>query len=155
MGPTHQSVRLTDGPHGHRLQPQPRVGGELTDEDAGHGEVGRGHGWTQRRVDVLVEVELVIGVAWFTGDEVTRRRCYGRRWFRPFPAATERGNKGKRIRELQGFQIERKGGRGRPVPRELQRAEAAELELDLELGWSWRRVEGTGGRFGGVRSEWW
>ena len=76
-------------------------------------------------------------------------------WLRPFPAATERGKKGERIRGLQGFQIEAEEERGRPIPRELRRAEAAELELDLELGWSWRRVEGTGGRFGGVRSEWW
>ena len=88
---------------------------------------------------------MVAGVAWFAGDEVTRRRGFGRRRFRPFPAATERGNKGERIRGLQGFQIERKEGRGRPVPRELRRAEAAELELDLELGRLWRGTGGAGG----------
>ena len=138
-------MRLTDGPHGRRRQPWVREGGELTGDDAGHGEVGRGHGWAQRRVAVRVVVVAVAGVAWFTGDKVTQRRSLGRRWFRPFPASTERGNKGERIRGLQGFQIEAEEERGRPVPRELRRAEAAELELDLELGRLWRGTGGAGG----------
>ena len=79
-------------------------------------------------------MEPVAEVAWFTGDEVTRRRGFGRWRFRPFPAATERRNKGEKIRGLLGLQIEAKEERGRPIPHELRRAEAAELELDLELG---------------------
>ena len=78
-----------------------------------------------------------------------------RRWrFRPFPAATERGNKGERIRGLHGFQIEAEEERGRPVRRELRRAEAAELELDLELGLVWRGVSGVWGCLGERESEW-
>ena len=45
------------------------------------------------------------------------------------------------ISGMQGFQIEAEEERGRPIPRELRRAEAAELELDLELGRLWK---GTG-----------
>ena len=101
-----------------------------------------------------MEVEPVAGVAWFTGDEVTRRRGFGRRRFRPFPVATERGNKGERIRGLQGFQIEAEEEWGRPVPRELRRAEAAELELDLELGCFWRGVGGSVGCFGAKEVDW-
>ena len=126
----------------------------LTGDDAGHGEVGRGHGWAQRHVAVQVVVVAVTGVAWFADDEEARRRSFGRWCLRPFPAATERGNKGERIRGLQGFQIEAEEERGRPVPRELRRAEAAELELDLELGRLWRGTGGAGGGFGGAESEW-
>ena len=85
-----------------------------------------------------MEVELVAGVAWFTGDEVMRRRSFGRRQFRPFPATKEAGEKGEMMRGAWGFQIERERGRRRSVPRERRRAEAAELELDLELGRLWR-----------------
>ena len=45
---------------------------------------------------------------------------------------------------MQGFQIEAKEERGRLIPRELWRADAAELELDLELGRLWRRTGGAG-----------
>ena len=93
------------------------MAGELTSDDAWHGKIERGHGWTQRRVAVQVEVELVIGVAWFTGDEVTRRRCFGRRWFRPFPAAKGVGKRGEMVNDAVRFQIERKRGRRRPVRR--------------------------------------
>ena len=86
--------RLTGGARLSSLTLRQRAG-ELTGVDAGHGEVGRGYGWTQRRVAVRVEVVAVAGVAWFAGDEVTRRRCFGRRWFQPFPAAKKAGRKGK------------------------------------------------------------
>ena len=74
---------------------------------------------------------MVTRAARFTGDEVTRRRCFGRRWFRPFPAAKRVGKRGERVSVAVRFQIKRKRGRRRPVPRERRRAEAAELELDL------------------------
>ena len=95
----------------------------------------------------------VAGVAWFAGDEVRRRRSFGWRWFWLFPAATERGNRGKTIRGVWGFQIEAEEERWRPVPCELRRAEAAELELDLELGRLWRGVGGAGGRLGVWRGD--
>ena len=53
-----------------------------------------------------MEVVAVAGVAWFAGDEEARRRSSGWRRFRPFPAAIERGNMGKRISGVRGFQIE-------------------------------------------------
>ena len=81
---------------------------------------------------------MVAGVAWFAGDEVTRRRSIGHRQVRPFPAAKEAGKKGEMIRGARGFQIERELGWRRPITRERRRAEAAELELDLELGRFWR-----------------
>ena len=43
MGHTCQSVRLTDGPHGRRLQPRDREGGELTGVAVVDGEAIRGH----------------------------------------------------------------------------------------------------------------
>ena len=138
-------MRLTDGPHGRHRQPWVREGGELTGDDAGHGEVGRGHSSTQRRVAILVVVVAVAGVAWFAGDEVMRRRCFGRRWLRPFPAVKRVGKRGGRVSDAARFQIERKWGRRRPVPRERRRAEAAELELDLELERLWRQMGGAGG----------
>ena len=79
-------------------------------------------------------VETVAGVACFAGDEVPRRRCFGRRWLRPFPAAKRGGKRGESISEARGVQFEREKERRRPVPRGRRRAEAAELELDLELG---------------------
>ena len=88
---------------------------------------------------------MVAGAAWFAGDEVTRRRCFGRRWFRPFPAAKRVGKERGRVSDAARFQIERERGRRRPVPRERRRAEAAELELDLELGRLWRQMGGAGG----------
>ena len=128
------------------------MAGELTGDDAGHGEVGRGHsevgrghGWAQRCVAVRVEVELVTGAAWFAGDEVTRRRCFGRRWFRPFPAAKRAGKRGERVSDAVRFQIKRERGRRIPIPRERRRAEAAELKLDLELRRIWRKIGGAGG----------
>ena len=112
--------RLGGGREGRRRRNLDREGdGELIGDDVGHGEVGRGYGWTQRRVAVWVEVVDVTGVSWLAGDEVSRRRSFGRRRFQPFPAATERGNKGERIRGLQGFQIEAEEERGRPIPRKL------------------------------------
>ena len=85
-----------------------------------------------------MEVELVVGVAWFAGDEEAQRRSFRCRRFRPFLAAKGAGEKGEMIRGARGFQIEEEEERGRPVTRELQRAEAAELGLDLELGRFWR-----------------
>ena len=93
-------------------------------------------------------VEMVAGVAWFAGDEVTRWTCFGRRWFRPFPAAKRAGKRGERVSDAAQFQIERERGWRRHVPRERQRAEAAELELDLELGRLWRQMGGAGGGLG-------
>ena len=90
---------------------------------------------------------------WFAGDDVTRRRCFGRRWFRPFPAAKGVGKRGEMVSDAVRFQIERKQGRRRPVPRGHRRAEAAELELDLELGWLWRQMDGSGGRLGVWESD--
>ena len=139
--------RLTGRARLSSLTLRQRVGG-LTGIDAGHDEVGRGYGWTQRRVTVRVEVVVVTGVAWFTGDEVSRWRSFGCHRFRPFPAAKEAGEKGEMIRGAWGFQIERKQGPRRPVLRERRRAEAAELELDLELGWLWRQMGGAGGGLG-------
>ena len=128
------------------------MAGELTGDDAGHSEVGRGHGWTQRRVAVRVEVVDVTGVAWLAGDEVSRRRGFGRRRLRPFPAAKEAGKKGEMVRGARGFQIEAEEERGRHVPRELWRAEVAELKLDLEFrrsggkGWCGRLIRSVGER---------
>ena len=76
----------------------------------------------------------VAGVAWFAGDEEARRRCVGRWSFRSTPAANEAGERGEMISGRRRFQIGAEEERGRPVPRELRRAEVAELELDLELG---------------------
>ena len=97
--------RLTGGARLSSLTLRQRVG-ELTSVDAGHGEVGRGYGWTQRRVAVWVEVVDVTGVSWLAGDEVSRRRSFGRRRLRPFPAAKEAGKKGEMVRGARGFQIE-------------------------------------------------
>ena len=57
-------------------------------------------------------------------------------------------------RGARGFQIEAEEELGRPVPRELWRAEALELELDLELGRLWRGTWGAEGLFGGAEGEW-
>ena len=141
-------MRLTDGPHGRRRQPWVREGGELTGDDVGHGEVGRGYGWTQRRVAVRLEVVDVTGVAWLAGDEVSRRRGFGRRRLRPFPAAKEAGKKGEMVRGAWGIQTEAEEEQGRPVPWDRRRPEAAELELDLDLGLVWRGVSGVGGDLG-------
>ena len=90
-------------------------------------------------------MEVVAGEAWFAGDEVTRRRCFGRRWFQPLPAAKRVGKRGERVSDAVQLQIKREWGRRRPVAREHRRAEAAELELDLELGELWRQMGGAGG----------
>ena len=84
-----------DGPHDRRRQPWVREGGELTGDNAGHSEVGRGHGWAQSRVTVRVEVVAVVGVAWFAGNEEARRRSVGWWSFRSTPAANEAGREGK------------------------------------------------------------
>ena len=91
---------------------------------------------------------VVAGAAWFAGDEVTRRSCFGRRWFRPFPAAKEWGKRGEGVSGAAWFQIKRERGRRRPVPRERRRAEAEELELDLELERLWGQMGGAGGGLG-------
>ena len=99
-------------------------------------------------------MELVAGVAWFAGDEVLRWRSFGWWSFRSTPAANEAGKREEMISGRRRFQIGAEEERGRPIPRELRRAEAAELELDLELGRLWRGTGGAGGGFGGAESEW-
>ena len=96
----------------------------------------------------------VTGVAWFAGDEVLQRRSFGWWSFRSTPAANEAAERGEMINGRRRFQIGAEEERGRPVPRGLRRAEAAELELDLELGRLWRGTRGAWGGFGGVESEW-
>ena len=107
--------RLTGGARLSSLTLRQRAG-ELTGVDAGHGEVGRGHDWTQRRVVVRVEVVAVAGVSWFAGDEVTRRRSFGRRWFQLFPAAKEAAEREEMISEPRRFQIEEEERRRGPIP---------------------------------------
>ena len=63
-------MRLTDGPHGRRLQPRAREGGELISVAVVDGEAIRGHRCAQGGVTVRVEVEAVAGVQGFAGDEV-------------------------------------------------------------------------------------
>ena len=138
MDPTRQDVRLTGWPHGRRCLPPSRGNDELAGGDTEHEEVRGWYHWTRGGVVVRVVVETVAGAAWFTDDEVTRRRCFGGRWIRLFPAAKRVGKRGERVSVAARFQIERKWGRRRPVPREHRRAEAAGLELDLELGRPWR-----------------
>ena len=77
MGPTRQNVRLTDRPHGRRLQPRAREGGKLTGVAVVDGEVIRGHQRAQGGVAVQVEVEAVAGVEGFTGDEEAGGRASG------------------------------------------------------------------------------
>ena len=90
-------------------------------------------------------VETVAGVACFAGNEVPRRRCFGRRWIRLLVAAKGVGKRGERVSVAARFRIKRKRGRRRPVSCERRRAKAAELELDLELGRLWRQMGGGGG----------
>jgi len=153
VDPTRQGVWLTGRPHGGRRLPPARGDGELAGGDTGHGKGRGGYRWTQERVAVLVVVETVAGVACFAGDEVPRRRCFGRRWFRPFPAAKRGGKRGESISEARGVQFEREKERRRPVPADRRRPEAAELELDLELGRLWREVGGSGGGLGVWRGD--
>ena len=80
MGPTRQYVRLTDGPHGRRLQPRAREGGELTGVAVVDGEAIRGHRRAQGGVAVRVEVEAVAGVQGFAGDEEAGGRASGGAW---------------------------------------------------------------------------
>ena len=87
---------------------------------------------------------MVAGAAWFAGDEVSRRRCFGRRWFRPFLAAKEWGKRGEGVSGAAWFEIERERGRRRPVPRERGRAEVAEIELER----LWGQMGGVGGGLG-------
>ena len=87
----------------------------------------------------------VTGVAWFAGDEEARRRSFGRRWLQPFPAAKEAGKRGGLVSEPRQFQIEEEERQRGPVLGDRRRLEAAELELDLELGLVWRGVSGVGG----------
>ena len=77
MGPTRQYVRLTDGPHGRRLQPRAREGGELTGVAVVDSEAIRGHRRAQGGVAVRVEVEAVVGVQGFAGDEEAGGRALG------------------------------------------------------------------------------
>ena len=145
--------RLTGGARPSSLTPRQRVG-ELTSVDARHGEVGRGYGWTQRRVAIRVEVVAVTGVAWFAGDEVLQRRSFGWWSFRSTPAANEAGERGEMISGRRRFQIGAEEERGRLVPRKLRRAVEAELELDLELGRLWRGTGAEGGCYGEWDSKW-
>ena len=73
-------MRLTDGPHGRRLQPRAREGGELTGITVVDGEVIRGHRYAQGGVAVRVEVEAVAGVQGFAGDEEAGGRASGGAW---------------------------------------------------------------------------
>ena len=68
--------------------------------------------WTRGDVAIRVVVEVVAGAAWFAGDEVTRRRCFGSRWFRPFPAAKRVGKRGERVSVAARFQMRENGGGG-------------------------------------------
>ena len=61
------------------------------------------------------------------------------------PGCKRVGKERERVSGAARFQIEREQGRWRPVLRERRRAEAAELELDLELGRLWRQMGGAGG----------
>ena len=70
-------MRLTDGPHGRRLQPRAREGAELTGVAVVDGEAIRGHRRAQGGVAVRVEVELVAGVQGFAGDEEAGGRASG------------------------------------------------------------------------------
>ena len=81
-----------------------------------------------------MEVVDVTGAAWFVGDEEARRRSFGRQWLWPFPAAKEAGKRGGLVSQTRQFQIEEEERRRGPVPGDRRRPEAAELELDLELG---------------------
>ena len=90
----------------------------------------------------------VAGVAWFTGDEVLRQRIFMWWSFRSTSAANEAGERGEMISGRRRFQIGAEEERGRPVACELWRAEAAELELDLELGRLWGQMGGAGGGLG-------
>ena len=58
------------------------------------------------------------------------------------------------VRGARRFQIEAEEEQGRPVPWDQRRPEAAELELDLELGLVWRGVSGVGGDLGEGESKW-
>ena len=58
------------------------------------------------------------------------------------------GDKGEMISRARWLQIGAEEERGRPVPRELRRAEVAELELDLELERLWGQMGGAGGGLG-------
>ena len=137
------------GPACH-LQPCDRGADELTGDATGHDRSSGWHRWTQGDVAVRVVVEVVARAAWFAGDEVTWWRCFGRRWFRPFPAAKEWGKRGEGVSGAAWFQIEREQGWRRPVPRERRRAEAAELELNLDL----ERLRGQMGGAGGGLGVW-
>ena len=59
----------------------------------------------------------VAGVAWFAGDEETRRRCIGRWLFRSTPSANEGEKEGEGVRGSLWFQIERKERQRRLLPR--------------------------------------
>ena len=85
-----------------------------------------------------MEVVAGAGVAWFAGNEEARQRSIGWWSFQSTPAANEAGERGEVMSGRRRFQIGAEEERGRPVPRELRRAEAAELGLDLELGRFWR-----------------
>ena len=111
-GSTREDVRLTDRAHGHRRLPPSRGDGKLTGGDIGHRRMRGWYRWTQGDVGIRVVVEMVAEAAWFTGNEVTRRRCFGRRWFRPFPAAKRVGKGGERVSDVARFQIERERGGG-------------------------------------------
>ena len=63
-----------------------------------------------------MEVVAVTGVAWFAGDEVSRRRSFGHRRFWPFLAAKEAGEKGEMISEPGGFQIKEEERCRGPIP---------------------------------------
>ena len=95
MGPTRQYVRLTDGPHGRRLQPRAREGGELTGVAVVNGKAIRAHWLAQGGVAVQVEVEAVAGAQGFAGDEEDGGKASG--GVRPgrFRLQTTRGREGK------------------------------------------------------------
>ena len=95
VGPSHQGVRLTDGPHGRRLQPRAREGGELTGVAVVDGEAIRGHRRAQGGVAVRVEVEAGAGAQGFADDEEDGGKASGGVCPGRLQLQTRRGREGK------------------------------------------------------------
>ena len=121
------------GPTYH-FQPRGREAGDLTGDDAGHGEASWRWEQTQRRAAVPLEVEGRPELHRIADDKEMRRSCFGRRSSASILAPIRAERRGKRVRGTPRLYRGGEEDRSRPVTRDRRSSAAAAPRLISSTG---------------------